>query len=96
LEVGAELGSPKNPPWRRGSLFFFSHPDGGPYSLCPILLDPRPVSSENINQRTMRVLAFILSLAGTAYQVAAQSHPEASTSAVILDANGNQAALGKK
>jgi hypothetical protein len=54
------------------------------------------VSSENINQRTMRVLAFILSLAGTAYQVAAQSHPEASTSAVILDANGNQAALGKK
>jgi hypothetical protein len=54
---------------------------GGPYS-------------EAGHQRTMRVLAFILLLAGV--EVAAQPAPEPSTSTVILDANGNQAVLGKK
>ena len=52
--------------------------------------------SETDHQRPMRALAFILLLVGAALGVAAQSHPETSTGAVILDANGNEVALGKR
>jgi hypothetical protein len=41
------------------------------------------------------VIAFMVILL-TGYQVAAQPHLEARTSAMILDANGNPATLGKK